>query len=299
MINLIILIFKIYAKKRPGVLFQDIDTEKYIGQDKGSGQLKLVDYKEAIRFKLEELPSDASAKKMSDINTENTFTETGWWIFPKNFYMKDYKKESKQGFQIVYYKQGEYILMRDGSCLSVKSGVFKKVNCERKDVNVFRMCQNRKCKDPMESLLKDMKMIKRALLPLMGMMGPQMGGKYPDFDKMGGMPYENGFSPEDHHNDWSSEKFKNNLSKDNEDSSDSNSMFDERKGKKKRNSDSDSSSDFEKGSCLPINPWMFGPGINGFGKGNMPYGGYPQMPGYGPMMGRGMNSPYFGSNTNC
>lgn len=306
--------------RKSGVLFQDINSEKYIGREPSNGQLKLVEYKEAIRFKLEEL-SDISTKKMTDVKSNNIFTETGWWIFPKNFYMKDYTKDSKQGFQIVYYNPGEYILMRDGSCLSSKSGVFKKVNCKKGDVNIFKMCINRRCKDEMKELLKDVKMIKKALFPPMF---PGMGfdGSFdPDGNQNGYPGNEEGYVKKNNKdNDWDSEKFKkqyggSSCSDDESDESDSDMKRWKGKGGRgkrdkhdKRDSDSDSSDEFEKYPCIPINPWMLqnamnhgngGSNLNGFN----PYG--PMMGGmrgpYGPMMGGNKMPfrPYGGSNTNC
>jgi hypothetical protein len=144
------------------VKFKEVGNDKYISKNKDN-QMVLGDYKSAIKFKLED-HSNVSEKKLIDPTTNKAFTETGWWIFPKNYYFKKSGNDGKQGFKIVYYGENEYILMRENDCLSVKSGVFKKVDCEKNNVTIFNMCTNKKCDGGIAQISRDVKFIKEALL---------------------------------------------------------------------------------------------------------------------------------------
>lgn len=146
--NCMLALYALFAacKKPKGMLFKLADDDKFIGHAAGSKELTLVSYDKASRFNLEDLENQAEKKLVTDDKKE-MFAQHGWWIFRKWFEMDSYEEGNKQGFNIVYSAPNVYILMRDGSCLSADSGIFRKVDCTSKEVNKFKMCKNKRCKD--------------------------------------------------------------------------------------------------------------------------------------------------------
>ncbi|KAI5151804.1 hypothetical protein ENBRE01_2399 [Enteropsectra breve] len=138
----------VFAAKEPkGTFFKLVGSENsYIGEDADTRDLKLVPFDKAIAFNFQDM-EDISTKRMTDEDGKNAFTEQGWWIFRKRFNMKSADRDSKQGFSIVWYRPNEYLLVRDGDCLSAASGTFKKVSCNKTEAQIFNMCSDKYCND--------------------------------------------------------------------------------------------------------------------------------------------------------
>lgn len=145
-----------------GILFKLVDEDKYIGRSPGSQDMSLVPYDSAIRFNIENMENQAE-KKLVTLDKQGAFTENGWWLFRKSYEIDPPNDDEKQGFNIVYSGPNEYILMRDESCLSASTGLFRKVECTSKEVNKFKMCKNRRCSDKGSSSGKDLRFIKCAI----------------------------------------------------------------------------------------------------------------------------------------
>lgn len=136
----------IACHSRRGVLFKLVDDDRFIGHASGSRKLTLVPYDRSIRFVLEDHSNQAQKKLVNEDKTE-MLTQHGWSIFRKTYKMDPYSRGDRNGFNIVYSAPNVYILMRDGKCLSAASGIFRKIDCTDKDVNKFRMCKNRRCRE--------------------------------------------------------------------------------------------------------------------------------------------------------
>ncbi|KAI4291684.1 hypothetical protein PAPHI01_0958 [Pancytospora philotis] len=152
----------ICCQERKGVYFKDVNSERFIGKASGSDELTVVEADNAIRFVLEDLENQAE-KRLKTEDDKSAFSERGWWIFRKWYELNPKGEADRQGIRLVYSAPDVYILMRDDSCLSAESGIFRKEDCTNKAVNKFRMCATKKCNPTEDKLNRKLKFIQCAL----------------------------------------------------------------------------------------------------------------------------------------
>jgi len=146
------------------IRFKLLNEDKWIGSDGDSNKLRLTTYDSALKFEFDDIADDFSAKRIRTIDKSKSITENGWWLARKHYSLAGGNNNDKQGIQILYYGPNEYIFMRGGYCLSIKSGEFLKEYCTAEHTSIFNMCKDRKCEDDIQSMKRDIKHIKLLLM---------------------------------------------------------------------------------------------------------------------------------------